>query len=390
MDTKPARLFTHHTLNDKERKNLTILELIRKSGAISRTDISKTADINIVSISNYVKNYIDKKLILEKGFDVSSGGRRPELVELNRRENYFLGVDVNSVGLIAAMTDIAIASVGKVKTPKPKGTAKDLAGGIIESVNRLIDTSGVEKAKIRAIGIGASGNNLLQIADEVEKTFGVETFIGSDAACAALAEKRLNPQADVEDLLYMYSDVGCGIIVKGDIYFGAGGSAGEMVSFNERISKDEENAFFRDSQYLRPWCIDLGIIQSAKREIAKGVGTKIVALADGNIENVTKQVVIEAARQNDEIALDILKSAGLNLGIRTAYLVNLFDPGAVVIGGSIEKAGELILEPIRSAVKKFTFNRKSDLVKIIPSVLGEDAVSLGAAALAIREIFLRA
>ena len=78
MDTKTTGLFHYRSLSDKERKNLAILELIRKKSPISRTEISRITDINIVSISNYVKDYIDKKILLETGWDVSTGGRRPE------------------------------------------------------------------------------------------------------------------------------------------------------------------------------------------------------------------------------------------------------------------------------------------------------------------------
>jgi len=76
--------------------------------------------------------------------------------------------------------------------------------------------------------------------------------------------------------------------------------------------------------------------------------------------------------------------------VRIAYLVNLFNPEVVVVGGGVEKAGELILDPIRKAVKKLAFSEQAGIVKIITSALGEDAVSLGAASLAVREIFLKA
>jgi predicted NBD/HSP70 family sugar kinase len=390
METKRDGLFNYHTLSDKEQKNLTILELIRKKGPISRTDISKITDINIVSISNYIKNYLDKKYVVEKGFNVSSGGRRPELVEFNSKGCYVIGVDISSHELIAVMTDLAINIVKKLKVPKPKGSSKNLAALVIELIQGLITGSGIDKSEVCAIGLGITGLDFSDVRSRVEEKFAINTYMATEAACAAFGEKRLNPLADVEDMLYMHSDVGCGIVIRGDIYFGAGGFAGEMHLFNEKLTQEEKNNLFRGAQYLRPWCVDLGITESAKREIERGIGTKMVAIAGGDINNLTKQVVIEAARQQDDIALDILKGVGVNLGIRTAYLVNLFDPELVIIGGGIERAGDLVLEPIRSAVRKFSFNKQADHVKVIPSELGEDGVCLGAASLAIREIFIKA
>ncbi len=390
MEIKKDGHFSHHSLSDKERKNLTILDLIRKKGPLSRTEISHVTDINMVSISKYMKSFLDEKLVAEKGFDASTGGRRPELVEFNPKGGYVIGVDLSADEYMAVMTDLGFNKVCKVKGLKAKERKAQADAGIISLVEELIKTSNIDKSLIKAIGLGTSGNDFGPVREALEKATGITTYMASEAAAAAYGEKKLNPEADVEDMLYMHSDVGCGIVVMGDIYFGAGGNAGDMFSFNERLAQEEEGAFFKGAQYLRPWCVDLGMIEAAKKEIQRGIGTKMVALSGGDVGGVTRQVVIEAARQNDEIALDIVKNVAANLGIRVAYLVNIFDPEVVVMGGGIEKAGELVMGPIKREIKKFTVNRQSERVKVIPSALGENAVSMGAASLAIREIFLKA
>ncbi len=391
MDIKQEGLFHHRSLSDKERKNLAILELIRKRGPISRTDISHITDVNFVSVSNYVKDYIGKGILIETGCDVSTGGRRPELVELNTKGLYAVGLDIGASDMITAITDFSVNVVSKTKIPTPADVG-EVALKAIESLESLLKNTGIGKEKIRAIGIGAacSNNRFHPVVDSIKEKFGIEVFMGSDAACAAFGEKQLNPKADAEDLLYMYSDVGCGIIIKGDAYLGAGGNAGEIRLSHEHISKEEELLFFKSSQYLKPWGMDLGISSMAKYEIEKGVGTKIVACAKGDLKKISTEVVIEAAKQDDEIAIDIVRNAGMNLGVRIAYLVNLFNPEVVVVGGGVEKAGEIILDPIRKAVKKLAFSEQAGIVKIITSALGEDSVSLGAASLAVREIFLKA
>lgn len=392
MNIRQEGLFHHRSLSDKERKNLAILELIRKKGPISRTEISHVTDINIVSISNYIKDYISKGILIETGWDVSTGGRRPELVELNTKGLYVAGLDIGISNIIATVTDFSINVISKVKIPTPMGDTGEVTLKTIGLIEELLEKAKVEKEKIKAIGIGAacSSNRFYPTIDAVREKFGIDTFMGSDSACAAFGEKQLNPKADVENLLYMYSDIGCGIIIKGDAYFGAGGNAGETQISHEHISKEEELLFFRSSQYLKPWGMDLGITRMARHEIEKGVGTKIVACAKGNPNNISTEVVIEAAKQDDEIAIDIVRNAGMNLGVRIAYLVNLFNPEAVVVGGGVEKAGEIILDPIRKTVKKLAFSEQAAIVRIITSALSEDAVSLGAASLAAREIFLKA
>lgn len=390
MEIKKNGHFSHHALTDKERKNIAILELIRKKGPISRTDISKITDINMVSISKYMKNFLDEKLVVEKGFTASTGGRRPELVEFNPKGAHVIGLDASSSDLRAVIMDLGHAVTAKVSRPKAKARPEEVEGIAVSLVEELIAKSGVPAGEIKAIGIGMTGNENGGLRAALEKKFGISAYAATEAAAAGYGEKKLNPKADVEDMLYMHSDIGCGIVVMGDIYFGAGGYAGDMVPFNERVAEEEQNIFFKGAQYLRPWCVDLGMIETAKREIERGIGTKMVGIAGGDVNNITRQVVIEAAAQKDDVALDIVKNVAVNLGIRIAYLVNIFDPEVVVVGGSIERAGDLVMDPIRKEIRKFTVARGSESVKVIPSALGEDAVSLGAATLAIREIFIRA
>ena len=79
-------------VTEKERRNLTILDSIRRGGEVSRAEISKITDLNIVTVSNYVSKHIKNKLIFEIGLDVSTGGRRPELLKLNPRFGYSIGI----------------------------------------------------------------------------------------------------------------------------------------------------------------------------------------------------------------------------------------------------------------------------------------------------------
>jgi len=366
-------VFTYQILSDKERKNLILLDLIRKNGPISRTDLSKTTGINIVSISNYVKDYIEAGVVSEKGLDESSGGRPAELVELQKDNFYCLGLGVSESGVSGVITDLAVKILHKDKILMEGAAKKELCNKAVELIQKMIDTSVKDLSRIKSIGIGVNDAESSKIREEVEKKFKIPVFTGSNASCAAFGEKMLNKEADVADLLYMYSDVGCGIIIRGDIYLGAGGSAGEMQA----------------TDYLRPWDVYLGIVDSAKREVGKGIGTKIVSVAKGDPDNITKDVVIEAAKQGDEVALTILQVAAMNLGLRVSYLINLFNPEVVVIGGGIEKAGDIVMSPIKDKVRKFAFQRQADIVKIIPSILGEDAVPAGASALAAREIFIK-
>ena len=365
------RKFKLRGLSDKETKSLEILELARKKGAVSRTDISKFTGVNIVSVSNYVKDYIAKGLVVEKGLDVSTGGRKPELVELNAGGNYVIGLDVSQREIKVVIADLGMNVVAKRAAENTAVENEDVAAECVSLMKEAVRGLNADIGSIKAVGISVPEGDFAFLAETLQRKFRMDAFLTCRATCAAAAEKRLNPDADVSDLLYIHSDTGRGVAARGN-------------EFIEAAANDEK------AKYLRPWSEALSIVRLAKGEVAKGVGTKIVKLARADIENITEGAVIEAARQKDEVALNIIEAVGINLGLRIAYLINLFSPKAVVIGGGPQEAGGLILENIRKMVSRFAFAKEAGAVKIVPSTLGEDAASLGASSLAIREIFLKA
>lgn len=399
-------LFKDQILSDRERKNLDILEVIRRYGPVTRTEISRITKYNIVTVSNYVNNYIKKDLVVEKGLDISSGGRKPTLVELNSRNCFVIGIDIGPGYIIAALTDLSLNMITKVKKPRPKESMEDVVSKSIELIYEVIEKSQIEAKKIKGLGIGISGiidakagtvrdtdpqrgktaASYISIKNLIEREFGIPTFVGNDATVAAFGEKRIGLDAEIENVLYMFSDVGCGIIIKGEIYAGAGGSAGE-VQLNVA---GEDDDLTKELGLFRPGSINLGILDSGMAAFKNGKSAKLKELAQGKIENVDVELIIDAARQNDAECVQILEKAGLNLGVRIAYLINLFNPEIVILGGGMERAGDLILEPIKRMVRRLAFEEPASMVRIIPSRLGDNSVSLGAASLVIREIFIHA
>jgi predicted NBD/HSP70 family sugar kinase len=409
MAIKKEGVFTYHVLQDRQRKNLAILELIRKKGPISRADISRVLGLNIVSVSNYLDFYINKKMVLEVGFDVSSGGRRPELLQLNPKSAYIIGVDIGPGRIRAVVTDLQVNAVSSAVSPRPDVSIEDLPSHVTKIIEEAVLKSKIDRKEIKNIGIGMSGiidytsgtihdtdpernrtkTGLVKFGKSIEQKFYIPVYIGNDASCAAFGENTLNPSSDVENLLYVYSDVGLGIIMQGEVYCGSSGCAGEVQLVFGSLQKDEKAAM-KEYTHMRPWGVDLGIVDEAKKIVEKGMSTEILKIAAGGKDKITKEVVVEAARKKDKIASEIISAAGSNLGVRVAYLVNIFNPDIVVIGGGVEKAGDVFMDSVRQTVKRFAFEEPASVVKIIPSMLEDNAVVLGAAALAAREVFIEA
>jgi len=406
------RLFESSLLSDHEKKNYSILELIRRNGPITRADISKITDLNIVTVSNYINTYISEGLVIEGGMEASSGGRKPSLVNLNEANGFAIGLDLGHMGaegttMVGMVTNLSGKVITRIERERQKDSMDRIIDKSVDLIDELVSKKGVNKEKVKGVGIGVGGvidENLGTVRDStrnglrtsyisikglIEQRFGVPSFLGNDATFAAFGEKMHALPMDVEDVIYMYSDVGSGIIIKGGIYCGASGSAGEI-----RVNYPRNGEYVklsRNLSFLLPLGLDLGLISQATKLIKEeGIKSTISEEAGTNLKNLTVDIIINSAKSGDTLAIELLEDAAVNMGVRVAYLVNLFNPEIVIIGGGIEKSGSLFLEPLRRTVRKWAFEEPANVVKIIPAHLGKDAVALGGASVVIRDVFINA
>jgi len=408
MAIRKNRVFETHSLSDHEKKNFSILELIRRNGPITRADISKITDLNIVTVSNYINTYISGGLVAEGGTEASSGGRKPTLVRLREDHGYAIGIDLGHMGAEGAnmsgvVTDLSGRIITRIEQKREKDSMDRIVDKSLALVDELMKKKGVNRGKVKGVGIGVGGvidENLGTVRDStrngvrtsyvsmkglIEQRFGIPSFLGNDATFAALGEKMHALPMDVDDVIYMYSDVGSGIIIKGGIYCGASGSAGEI-----RVNYPRNGEYMRLSRnlsFLLPLGLDLGLVSQAKKLIKEeGVTSSI----SDSVKNLTVETIINASKSGDTLSIELLEDAAVNMGVRVAYLINLFNPEIVIIGGGIEKAGSLFLEPLRRTVRKWAFEEPANIVKIIPAHLGRDSVALGAASVVIKDTFVKA
>jgi N-acetylglucosamine repressor len=402
--------FQKEELTDKEKRNVDILDILRKRGPISRPEISKEMGVNVVTISNYIDEFIKRNLVYEKELDVSEGGRRPVLLDLNSRAGYVIGVGLNLMNMVGLLVDLKGNIVTKTQIARPKQSVKEIAECLLEIIREILRRSKDYTQDIKGIGIGIAGlinkengsihwpqkmdhyyayaSVDLPLKGLIEKEFNLPALIENDATSACFGEHWLNLEQGYKNVIYMFSGVGCGIILNGEIYRGAQGYAGEVSIYN---FKEQElfNCELGNSCFIKRWEMDMGIIDDVKAGLAqdKELAAKFFKLTSSNHENVDLKSVFIAARSKDPIALSALDAAARRLGIKIAYMVNLLNPQVVIIGGGLEDAGEEFLNKVSSTVKDWAFREATDDLKIVYSQLRENAVALGAASLVMQKIF---
>ncbi|MFA6636439.1 MAG: ROK family protein [Candidatus Omnitrophota bacterium] len=408
-------------LSEKERRNLEILDAIRRGGEISRADISKLTDLNIVTVSNYVGKYIKNKLVFETGLDISTGGRRPELLKLNRQHGYSLGIDLGAPHLTidsslrAVVMDLSGAIVARKSVKKEYCSFEKMTEKVMDLAGDIVDSLGINSQDVKGIGVGIWGVmdrykgtvryaveneqivSYMGLLNQLEMRFGVPAVIEHDATLAAFGERwsGLGAGSTADNLIFMCSDSSCGLVVRGELYYGASKSAGEL-NLNPPYSGGDEKPVNCWETYEKGCCmrsrgIDLGV-QSSARELAKkspDEARAILEKAGGDIEKVDLDSVIAASEDGDMPATRILEEAGSYLGAKMSFLINLFNPEVVIVGRGIEKTGDIFFSAVRRSVKRWAYDETVKIVKILPTSLGEEVVAVGAAGLVIQDFFAK-
>lgn len=391
--------FRGENLTERARKNLFILDAIRRRGPISKTDISSLIGLNVVTVSNYVDEFLRQKIVFEKEFDISKGGRRPLLLDLNSGAGFAVGVGINLLNTIGIVTDLSGKEILKVQRDKTSHHAKDAVDSILDIITEILEKTKGFRPKIRGIGIGIGGvvdslrekvlwpervgdtyhyvDVTVPLKDILEREFHFPVMIENDATLACFGEQWLALESDIKDLIYMFSGVGCGLMFDSEIYHGTTGSAGEVAIHSDK----RETPYF-----LERWEADLGIREDYLKSLKWKKGAKAPE-SKALSADITLKEIFESAKRGESPAIDVVRDAGRRMGIRVAYLVNLLNPEMVIIGGGIEQAGIALIEEIKEAVSEWCFEESAHGTKIVPSRLGENAVALGAASLIIRHAF---
>ncbi|HLB11612.1 MAG TPA: ROK family protein [Dehalococcoidia bacterium] len=212
------------------------------------------------------------------------------------------------------------------------------------------------------------------------EALGLPVYIGNDANLAALGEHRFGSGRGLGHLVYLTvsTGIGAGIIVNGRLLLGEDGLAGEA---GHMTIAEGPPCKCGNIGCLEILASGLAIARHAEERMAAGQQTSIPRFARGEI---TAEAVSAAAQAGDRVAREVLDRAANYLGIGVLNLVHIFNPQAVIIGGGVSQAGDLLFGPVRRIVEARAMPNFRK-VRILPAALGDDVGLLGAVALVLAE-----
>lgn len=211
-------------------------------------------------------------------------------------------------------------------------------------------------------------------------------YLMNDANAAAFGEYLFGAGRNIPNLIYITvsTGIGGGIIIKGDIYEGVSGAAGEIGHMTIDLNGPKCNC--GSNGCLETMASGSALAREARRHIEAGEGRAILEASSNDVFKVSAETIFQAAQEGDQLAGDLIRQTGRYLGIGLSNLINIFNPEMIVIGGGLSNMGDHLLGPARATAKKRAYQISANAVRIMPALLGGDSGIIGVTAWTRRQI----
>ena len=310
-----------------------------------------------------------------------------------------LGVDIGGTKSIVGVADAAGALIAhsRVETPNALGPDASIRA-IVAAARGCVREAG---GAVDAVGIGCGGpldrkTGVLHQAPNLPgwegicltkifgEAFGAPACLDNDATAAALGELTFGAGKGVRNFVYLTisTGIGGGIVIDGKIYRGHGENAGEFG--HAKIRPDGPKCLCGDRGCLESLASGTSIARIARERLTSDTQT-VLRLWVSSPEQITAELVANAAREGDEFAAGMWFEAMENLGIGVANAVNVLNPRLVILGGGVTKAGDLLFEPVRKVVSERAMKALAADVEIVPAANGDLVGLMGAIAVAMEQ-----
>lgn len=388
------------TKNAMTKKRIITYYMHNRSSTIP--DLSKELDLSVPTVTKFIGEMCDDGYIMNCGKQETSEGRPPTLYGLTPDSGYFIGVDIKrfnlNIGLMNFVGDFIELKMG---VPYEYENTAEGLGLLCRHIHNFIHNLKIDKERILNIGINISGRvnpesgysfsyfnfDERPLSEILGERLGYPVTIDNDTRAMTYGEMVKGIVKDEKNIIFLNLSwgLGSGLIINGDIYTGKSGFSGEIGHFpvfdNEILCRCGKKG-----------CLETEVSGMAlHRNLLKSVRDGRQSILSKRIlkeeQSVTLDEIVEATNKEDLLCIELVEEIGQKMGRYLAGLINLLNPELVIIGGVLAETGDYILQPIKSAVRKYSLNLVNKDSAIVISKLKDRAGVIGACMLARKSMF---
>ncbi|MFD0407352.1 ROK family protein [Kitasatospora sp. NPDC127116] len=370
-----------------------LLELLRTGGGSSRAQLARDTGLSKPTVSAALAELERAGLVREAGRLAPERGRTAVLYEVDPTAGHVLGVDIGRARLRVAVADLAGTVIARRDVANRGRSANAVADAVVAAaheaiaeaglaagdiVHAVIGTPGVWDEQRRGVRYASSlpGWGRPGLFDRIGEGLGTAVSVANDANLAALGEYTLGAGRGSRMFAYLLvgTGLGLGVVKDGELLLGAHGALGEIGLVPLPGRSGEPGA-----------TIEQDAAADAVVRAARDFGLD----GESATRQLTAKQVFERARAGEPAAVRAVEREAERLAYAVAVMSAVLDPDLVVLGGGIGSSADLLLEPLEQALHRLAPMRPT----LAPSLLGEEAVLLGAVSTALEtarpEVFER-
>lgn len=315
-------------------------------------------------------------------------------------EAIYLGIDVGGTKIQASVITQGGVVRSRHRCPTPRdGNADGILKAVIAAADETMEEESVGQDLLTAVGIAIPGvvdpergfvvvtPNMgltgISVGPQLEEHFGVPVALGNDCNLGALGESWLGSARGTSSSIAILvgTGVGSGIVRNGKLWTGARESAGEIGHIVMQIGGPQCGC--GNYGCLEALASRTAIERDIRQGVEAGRTTILSELLEGDLSLIRSSSLRRALEANDELVTEVMQRASEVLGYGFLTVRHLIDPEVIVLGGGVAEACSGLMLPIIERIldsDRLTGAREGG--HVVLSALGDDAVVLGAAALA--------
>jgi predicted NBD/HSP70 family sugar kinase len=355
-------------------------------------------------VSLIVRGLLTNGSVCEEGSAASSGGRPGKLLQINPELAHLIGIDIGTVNCRIVVTDF----LGNVLAFKKfRSRAEEGPEPLLRLIQQEIRTYRREFPRTKALGVAQSGvidhvtGTLLfwpkvggwhdvPLKTILEDEQGLPTIVEDSARAMAVAEQRFGQGKGVANFVHVVvgSGIGSAIFVRGELYIGSSGLAGELGHLT--IDENGPLCSCGNRGCLELYSSGWAIIKRVRAALSDGVVSTLSRAVAEQSGDLSLEMIVKACKSGDRLSQTVLSEAATHLGTALAGLVNLLNPEKIILGGAVpQAAGEMLLDPLNYFLRGHAFQRSVNAAEVVISQLDEKAAALGAVVILAKDLLGR-
>ncbi|MBE6174399.1 MAG: ROK family transcriptional regulator [Rikenellaceae bacterium] len=347
-----------------------IIAYMAVNGEATLAELTKELKVSVPTMTKLVQELVDENIVSDLGKVETPGGRRPNIFGLTSSAIYFAGVHVGRNRMICVITDLQNNLVYEYTYNDFELTDRESClEKICSNIEEFIATCGFDRSKILGVGVCIVGrvnttegrsfhyftNTEEPLHDIIEQRIGMRVLLENDTRARCYAEYNFSRSKTESNVIYLHLGLGVaiGIVSDGKLYYGKNGFAGE---FGHIPFFDNEKICFCGKKGCLETEVSGIAIEEKMNELVRGGANTILRKRYEAKEQIHIDDIVDAARNDDNLSIELIEEAGEKVGKAVAFLINTFNPESVIVGGNLAAAGDYIMLPLKSATNKYSLS----------------------------------